>query len=311
MRRMLHSHRYPSLSILCQTESEVVGSTPDPVACGWSTATSSRSGIWAPTFLRRQCGGLWCRYYLSPHLVSFYVLAVQSSNVHGKRRWALSSPWWQVSVSLRLCMGHSQQGFVVPPARAAVFWVCPLSFAAIVMTWPTLAPLPQWDLMVIPIPLRRLESCWKQYLFHKVNQHCLGVVTRASGSTITGANNFYWYMSFNIHNRIARSGANSTGYELKANWHISAKAYSLLVRWWDRLARFTISGMVSRILIKIGNLRVVCIRAWFHIAQPNAPLLVLFCSLFWPFTMDRSTIRLCSKKWFLRLGPIVLRNWRC
>ena len=66
------------------------------------------------------------------------------------------------------------------------------------------------------------------FLFQKVNQHCLGVVTRASGSTITGANNFLdWYMPCNIHSRIGGGGTNLTGYESGANCHISAKAHSL------------------------------------------------------------------------------------
>jgi len=34
-------------------------------------------------------------------------------------------------------------------------------------------------------------------------------------------------MHRNIHSRMRRSGADSTGYELRANWHILVKAHSL------------------------------------------------------------------------------------
>ena len=58
-------------------------------------------------------------------------------------------------------------------------------------------------------------------------------------------------MPCNIHSHIGGSSANSTGYESMANWHISANLIHHLIRWWDRLTRFTIPGMMSRILIKI------------------------------------------------------------
>jgi len=81
-------------------------------------------------------------------------------------------------------------------------------------------PLLQRDLMATPIPLRRFESRsnYASFPFQKVNQHCLGVVTRASGSTILGASNFLdLYIPFNIHSRIQGSGTNSIGYESGAN----------------------------------------------------------------------------------------------
>ena len=40
MNQASHSHWYPSVSIFCQTESEIVGRVPDPVVRGWSIATS-------------------------------------------------------------------------------------------------------------------------------------------------------------------------------------------------------------------------------------------------------------------------------
>ena len=65
-------------------------------------------------------------------------------------------------------------------------------------------------------------------MLQKINQNCLGVVTRASGSTITGPSSFLdWYLPCNIHSPIEGSGANLTGYKSRANWHISAKTHSL------------------------------------------------------------------------------------
>ena len=45
MNQASHSHWYLSVSILRQTKSEAVARALDPVACGWSTATSLRSGF--------------------------------------------------------------------------------------------------------------------------------------------------------------------------------------------------------------------------------------------------------------------------
>ena len=42
MNQASHSHWYPSVSILCQTESEIVGRVPDPVVRGCY--------IWVPIF---------------------------------------------------------------------------------------------------------------------------------------------------------------------------------------------------------------------------------------------------------------------
>jgi len=58
------------------------------------------------------------------------------------------------------------------------------------------------SLEIVPLP------------FQKVNHHCLGIVTGASGLTITFASNFLdWYMHNNIQSCIGECGANSTGYE--------------------------------------------------------------------------------------------------
>ena len=72
--------RWASVSIFCQTESEVVGlSGPWMVYCCVIT-------IWVPTFLMRQCGGLWCRCYLSSHLDNPLALGLCSPEQQHARR---------------------------------------------------------------------------------------------------------------------------------------------------------------------------------------------------------------------------------
>ena len=66
MNRASHSHWYPSVSILCQAENEVVGRALDLV--DGLLLHHHDVMIWLPTFLMRQCGGLRCRCYLSSHL---------------------------------------------------------------------------------------------------------------------------------------------------------------------------------------------------------------------------------------------------
>jgi len=46
--KLRHTHRHTSISILCQTESELIGRALDLVARGWSTATPFT--IWVPVF---------------------------------------------------------------------------------------------------------------------------------------------------------------------------------------------------------------------------------------------------------------------
>jgi len=120
----------------------------------------------------------------------------------------------------RLCMGHLQQGFMVLSARVTVFRVCPLSFTAIVMTLPTLSPLLQWDSMTMLTHYDgwNLAGNSASVPFQKVNHHCPGIVTGASGLTITYASNFLdWYMHSNIQSCIGECGANLTSYESRAN----------------------------------------------------------------------------------------------
>ncbi|PPQ78041.1 hypothetical protein CVT25_015585 [Psilocybe cyanescens] len=69
------------------------------------------------------------------------------------------------------------------------------------------------------------------FLFQKTNQNCLGLITRASSSSITGnGNNLDWYFPCNIFSQYGASGANITGYETSTNCHLSSNARSLLER---------------------------------------------------------------------------------
>ena len=111
------------------------------------------------------------------------------------------------------------------------------------------------------------------FLFQKVNQHCLGVVTRASGSTITDPSNFLdWYMPYNIHSRKEGRAVNSTSHESRHNWHISAKAHSPF----NQMMRP--SGQVYYIWDDVQDTRVVYI-----LYQSNQR----FLARSRPFTMDK------------------------
>jgi chitin synthase len=66
------------------------------------------------------------------------------------------------------------------------------------------------------------------FLFQITNQNCLGIVTKSSQSTITGASNFLdWYFPCNIHSQNGAAGVNVTGYETGADCHFSSKATTL------------------------------------------------------------------------------------
>lgn len=63
------------------------------------------------------------------------------------------------------------------------------------------------------------------FMFQKVNQHCLGIVTKASNSSITGDNGEVdWYFPCNIYNQHGTSGQNFTNYESPTTCHITATA---------------------------------------------------------------------------------------
>jgi chitin synthase len=63
------------------------------------------------------------------------------------------------------------------------------------------------------------------FLFQKVNQNCLGLITKSSSSSITGAGNTLdWYFPCNVYNQIGTSGVNLTAYEASTNCHITSTA---------------------------------------------------------------------------------------
>jgi chitin synthase len=61
------------------------------------------------------------------------------------------------------------------------------------------------------------------FLFQKVNQNCLGLFSKASGSPVTGSGEFLdWYFPCNIYSQKGNSNANLTGYDQKTNCHTSS-----------------------------------------------------------------------------------------
>lgn len=69
-----------------------------------------------------------------------------------------------------------------------------------------------------------LASNDASFLFQKVNENCLGVITRASGSTINGTGEkLDWYFPCNIFNP-QTNNQNLTGYGDSTNCHISSTA---------------------------------------------------------------------------------------
>ncbi|KAJ3504799.1 hypothetical protein NLJ89_g7748 [Agrocybe chaxingu] len=67
------------------------------------------------------------------------------------------------------------------------------------------------------------------FLFQKVNQNCLGLITRASSSSITGSGSFLdWYFPCNIFSQYGNTGVNITNYEASTTCHTSANARAQL-----------------------------------------------------------------------------------
>lgn len=66
------------------------------------------------------------------------------------------------------------------------------------------------------------------FFFQNTNQHCLNIITKSPGSSITGKSNLLdWYFPCNVYSQYGSSGANLTGYESGTNCHTSPKARSL------------------------------------------------------------------------------------
>lgn len=62
------------------------------------------------------------------------------------------------------------------------------------------------------------------FLFQNVNQHCLGLITKANTSTITGDGGLLdWYFPCNVFNKFGQK-ANQTGYDSKRQCHTSSTA---------------------------------------------------------------------------------------
>ncbi|KAG5720015.1 Chitin synthase 5 [Termitomyces sp. T112] len=76
-----------------------------------------------------------------------------------------------------------------------------------------------------------LDGSWNaagndaSFLFQKVNQKCLGLITRSSSSSISGSGSVLdWYFPCNIYSQLGNQGANITGYETSFSCHITSTA---------------------------------------------------------------------------------------
>lgn len=67
------------------------------------------------------------------------------------------------------------------------------------------------------------------FMFQNVNQNCLGFITKAADSAITGSgNNLDWYFPCNVIPQHGSSGPNITGYDQPTFCHVSGQARSEL-----------------------------------------------------------------------------------
>lgn len=76
-----------------------------------------------------------------------------------------------------------------------------------------------------------LDGTWNlagndaSFLFQKVNQQCLGLISKASSSSITGSGTqLDWYFPCNVFSQTGSGGPNITGYEQNTNCHTVATA---------------------------------------------------------------------------------------
>ncbi|ODN76669.1 hypothetical protein L202_05311 [Cryptococcus amylolentus CBS 6039] len=102
------------------------------------------------------------------------------------------------------------------------------------------------------------------FLFQKVNQHCLGVITPAEGSRITtNGDNMGWYFACNLHDQNDTSVANTTNYGSDYNCHPSQKARdefdavvptAKIFYTWDRVADTEVNLAAYKDLILDFNL---------------------------------------------------------
>ena len=67
------------------------------------------------------------------------------------------------------------------------------------------------------------------FLFQKVNQQCLNIITKAPTSSITGKGNLLdWYFPCNIYSEFGHPFVNLTGYEAPTNCHLTTGARNML-----------------------------------------------------------------------------------
>ena len=67
------------------------------------------------------------------------------------------------------------------------------------------------------------------FMFQKVNQHCLGLINKASTSDITGTGNTLdWYFPCNIYNQFGTSGVNISLYADSTNCHVGVQTRGIL-----------------------------------------------------------------------------------
>ena len=166
--------------------------------------------IWVPTFLMRQCSGLWCRCYLSFHLDDPLASGLCSSKQ--QRAYGPSQSYPHPNGRRRILDFCLHWGHVwdtrnkVPDSWDSVssmsVVICGYSYDFINFRAPAAAG---FDGIIDPTTtVRILLEIVPDSPSKRSNQHCLGVSTRASGSTITGASNFDWYIPCSIHSRIER-----------------------------------------------------------------------------------------------------------
>jgi chitin synthase len=67
------------------------------------------------------------------------------------------------------------------------------------------------------------------FMFQNVNRNCLGLITKASGSSITGAGeSLDWYFPCNVIPQKGNSAPNTTGYDSSFFCHVSSQARNML-----------------------------------------------------------------------------------
>ena len=179
----------------------------------------------------RQCGGLWCRCYLSSHLDNPLALGLCSPEQQHARREKMGL----LSFILTLMAGVGFTEAVHGTLATRFHGV--LSSRDSVLSMPIVIhgyrydfkPLPQWDSMAFP--WRCHKSLWFNHNWCKQFSR-FGICPPTSIAVYKVV--------------VPTRSVTSLG-------PISASQQRLIhywVRWWDRLARFTIPGMMSRILIE-------------------------------------------------------------